>query len=143
MKAPILIVDSSVIVKWLVTQDELHIDESDRLLKNFQNGSVRLFAPEIAKYEVGNALINKKINPNIIKKALREFYNIPLVFVSETEDLAAESLELAIEYKVTYYDASFIALAARFKASLVTDNIKHQGKYNGKEVKVIPLKNYQ
>lgn len=44
------------------------------------------------------------------------------------------------ETNITYYDASFIALAKLENAQLVTDNPKHQGKTT--EVKVIALQDY-
>ena len=42
---------------------------------------------------------------------------------------------------MTYYDASFIALAKQEDAILVTDNPKHQTKISG--VKVVPLGEYK
>lgn len=143
MNTPNLVVDSSIVIKWLVTQDELNTEESNKLLRDLQNKKVRLFAPEITKYEVGNALISKKLNFEAIDGLLKEFYKIPLTFIAETKDSAENSLRLAGEYKITYYDASFLSLAQQLKADLVTENVKHQGRYKGKEVKVIPLKNYK
>jgi len=48
---------------------------------------------------------------------------------------------MAKEEKITYYDASFIALAQQENAIFITDNTKHQGKTS--EVKVIPLSKYK
>ena len=51
------------------------------------------------------------------------------------------SVEIAESAGITYYDASFMALAKQEKATLVTDNPKHQRKIQG--IKVIALKNYR
>lgn len=54
--------------------------------------------------------------------------------------LAQLAYQLAGEAEVTYYDASFMALAKQYDALLVTDNFKHQGKLPG--IRVLALKDY-
>ncbi len=51
-----------------------------------------------------------------------------------------ETYKIAQETNITYYDASFMSLAKQLNATLVTDNIKHQGKAT--DIKVISLKDY-
>lgn len=137
----ILVIDSSVIVKWLHREDEQFIDQADLILEEARQNYVELIAPELAKYEVGNALfVKKKLNPEQAEIVLAEFYNLPLSFISESEKQATETFKLAFDLKITYYDASFLSLAKQYGATLVTDNIKHQGKT--KEIRIISLKNY-
>lgn len=96
-------------------------------------------APELAKYEIGNALLKGKRLPT--SKALivlEKFYSLPISYINETEKLAQNTYKLAHKLGLTYYDASFISLAEHYSAILVTDNIKHQGK--AKSTKVIELK---
>ena len=142
-----IVVDSSVIVKWLNREDEMYLEKADKVLSDAQNKKVRLIAPSLARYEVGNALLKKDLNLPAAFDSLGTAYNLPVSFVSETEDLAFESYEMAKaakdsgNIKVTYYDTAFIALAKQEEATLVTDNPKHQEKIKG--VKVIPLKDYK
>lgn len=138
-----LVIDSSVAVKWLTIKNESNFEEADRILKDFESGKIRIFMPELSKYEVGNTLLKKGLTANNIKTALKEFYRLPIEFIPETAYSASLSAEFAYKYKISYYDASFITLAKQLEVGLITENTKHQGRYKGKDIKVIPLKNYK
>ena len=56
----IYVVDSSVAVKWLNSQSEKYTNQSDKILKDVQENKSCIMMPELAKYEVGNALFNKQ-----------------------------------------------------------------------------------
>lgn len=136
-----LIVDSSVIVKWLNTTDEENIEAANNLLADALGGKVELFTPELARYEIGNVLLKRKqLIPDEANISLGTTYAVPVTFVTESEDLAKETFSLAHKHNVTYYDAAFLSLAKRYNATLVTENVKHQGKSS--EIKVIPIKDY-
>lgn len=137
----LFVIDSSVAVKWLNSKDEKHIEKSDKILKDLQAGKIRLIAPELSKYEIGNALLNKNISIEAAKISLASFYRIPIEFISFDQYLAINTMDIAYESKITYYDASFIALAQKLKATLITDNPKHHKKY--KAIKIVSLKNYK
>lgn len=135
------IVDSSVIVKLLNTNDEEHIEAANNLLSDTLDGYAELIAPELAKYEIGNVLLkSKKLVPKESDISFTTLYSLPVTFVTESEKLARETFLLAYTNNITYYDASFLALAKLYNATLVTENIKHQGKST--TVKVISLKDY-
>lgn len=137
----VLIIDSSVIVKWLHQEDEQHIDQADAIMEEARRNQVELFAPELAKYEVGNALlVKKKLSSQQAKTPLASLYSLPIQFIDEIEDIANETYKIAHKAKITYYDASFLSLAKQYGATLVTDNIKHQGKDSS--IKVVSLKDY-
>ena len=136
-----LVVDSSVIVKWLNQQDEKLISQADKILSDAQDQNVMLLAPELAKYEIGNAmLLHKNISVSEAEIIFKDLFLFPIQFIDQSEDLANETYKIAKDSKITYYDASFMALAKQEKAILVTDNPKHQGK--AIDIKVIPLVEY-
>lgn len=60
-----LIVDSSVIIKWLHKEDEKYLGQAAKILEDVKNGTITLLAPELAKYEVGNALLFNQNNLQI------------------------------------------------------------------------------
>lgn len=136
-----IVVDSSVIVKWLNTKNEANVEKADRILKDAQLGKIDLIAPELSKYEIGNALLNKSLKLSQALDALATSYNLPVTFVPESQDLAFETYRMSQKFAITYYDASFVSLAELLDATLVTDNPKHQAKVKG--VEVLPLKNYK
>ena len=131
------IVDSSVIVKWLNQTKEESVEQSDRIIDEAIEGNVELFTTELAKYEIGNVLIKKKLLFNEAKTSLVTLYSLPLTFVTLSQDLAEETYSLAEKFNMTYYDASFLSLAKQFGVPLITENVKHQGKST--KIKVIPL----
>ncbi len=136
-----LVIDSSVIIKWLNHVDEQLVDKAEEILQDVQSGKVKLLAPELAKYEVCNSLlIKKKLSPAQMKEALEAFYMLPIQFFDDSLQLAEFAYFTGDNIHITYYDAAFLALAQLENASLVTDNVKHHGKT--KEIHVIPLKEY-
>jgi len=135
-----IVVDSSVTVKWLNGVDEKYLKQADKLLKDAQAGTVNILAPELSKYEIGNALLNKCLDLPKAYESLGTVYILPIIFIPETRELAIQTYRFALQSGITYYDATFVALAKREKAVLVTDNPKHQGKQL--DVAVVPLKNY-
>lgn len=137
-----IVVDSSVIVKWINQDNEKYIDKADKILQKAFEEKVFLLSPELARYEVGNVLLlGKKLTSIQAQQILATFYKLPVKFISISLNLCQKTYEIAERYKITFYDASFIALAELEEATLVTDNIKHQGK--AREVKVIPLADYE
>lgn len=74
----ILVVDSSIIIKWLSADNEKYLDVADKILKDAQNEDVMLIAPELAKYEVGNVLLfSKHLASDEGTTALAHFYLLP------------------------------------------------------------------
>lgn len=136
-----IVVDSSVIVKWLNSQDEKFLKQADEILKDSETGKVILYSPELAKYEIGNAILYKKLDNTLAKSSLSTLYSLPIIFYPLKEEDALAAEEIAIKNKITYYDAVFVNLAEKIGGILVTDNPKHQSKIKG--VKVVSLKNYR
>lgn len=135
-----VIVDSSVTVKWVNQINEELLDQADKLLTETQAGIVNLSAPELSKYEIGNAILKKKLDVPKALESLDTAYQLPITFVPETEELAKQTYQIAQQTGMTYYDASFVALAKREKAILITDNPKHQSKQL--DIQIIPLRDY-
>lgn len=141
MSTKVIVVDTSVIVKWLNSGNEQGLIQSQAILEHIEKKSVVVLAPELAKYEVGNALINKKLAINDLLDSIDVFHKLTIRYFAETERLAIETAKVARECEITYYDASFIALAKQENATLVTANSKHQKKVVG--VKVVSLEDYK
>lgn len=136
-----VVIDSSVIVKWLNQQNEKHLSQAESLLNAVRAQELELLTPELAKYEIGNVLlITKKLSRAQAKETFEFFFSLPITFVPETKELAESAYKIGQELNITYYDAAFLSVAKQFEAVLVTDNIKHQGK--AKDIKVTSLQDY-
>ena len=136
-----LVIDSSVSVKWINSQDEKYLDKADQVLTATRDGKVELLAPELSKYEIGNVLWKKRMELPSALSSLTCYYSIPINFISWNPELAGKSMEIAIENEITYYDACFLALADKFNAPLLTDNPKHQNKKIA-GIKIVPLSDF-
>lgn len=136
-----LVIDTSVFVKWLNQNREENLESADKILQDVKSRQVELIAPELVKYEIGNVLLKgKQLTPNQAYISLGTAYALPITFISESEESARQTYSLAYNLGVTYYDASFLSLAKQYNATLITDNIKDQGKKS--YIKVVSLKDY-
>ncbi len=137
-----LVIDSSVITKWVNQSNEQNVEDADNILNKTFLYEVELIAPELAKYELGNVLLKgKQLTLAEARITLNTLYSLPITFITESEELAKETYAIALDTNITYYDASFISLAKQYNATLVTDNMKHQGKV--KDINVVSLKDYK
>lgn len=135
------VIDTSIIIKWLNQNNEKNIDKADKIMGDALMGEIELLAPELARYELGNVLLKgKQLVPKEAYVSLNTAYSLPINFITESEDLSIETYDLAFNLGITYYDAAFMSLAKQYNATLLTDNIKHQGKST--KVKVKSLQDY-
>ena len=137
----IFVIDSSVALKWLHKINENYLVQADLIMKKTQENGITLVMPELARYEIGNSLLYKNLELSVILRLIERFYILPIKFISEDIILAKTTIEISHKCKITYYDASFMALAVKLKATLITNNPKHQRK-NIKNIKVIELKDF-
>lgn len=136
-----VVIDSSVIVKWLSSFNEEHLEQADQILTDAQLGKIEMISCELAKYEVANALLKgRSLDLPQAKSSLATLYNLPISFISEDRESAQTSYEIGKQLNISYYDATFLSLAKKLGGILITDNLKHQGKTT--DVKVIPLAKY-
>jgi predicted nucleic acid-binding protein len=135
-----LVVDSSVIVKWISHQNEDDTDLAHKILVDLEKGKISLHLPELVKYEVANALLHKKLTLPQTKASLEPLYHLPIDWIPETLESAHSTLVYAQEKNITYYDATFLTLAATLRAKLITANPKHQ---HDPDISVIQLNQYR
>ena len=120
MKGPPLVVDSSVALKWLKPQGEQHVDAAIALLDQHETGSVVLHAPSHLLLEVMNALWSHRATAAQITRALQLLRKLHVVFVEPDAGLLARAAYLAVDHRITAYDALFAALATDLDCELVT-----------------------
>jgi len=135
-----LVLDTSVIVKWLFADKEEHVEAALAVLRAIQSGTYTAYAPELCKYELGNVLAKRRVETDRREAILSIFYHYPITFVADDKQLASRTAEISFTTGMTYYDASFVALAEELDGELITDNFKHQGKATS--IKITSLPNF-
>jgi predicted nucleic acid-binding protein len=120
-----VVVDSSVVIKWFVT--EPHSAEARRLLNEYQSGAVGLFAPDLIYAEVGNIVWKKQrfqglaaVDAQQIIDTFRRY----AFSVTSTADLLDAAFRLAVAHQRTVYDSLYLALSIRENCRFATADEK-------------------
>ncbi|MFH1386831.1 MAG: type II toxin-antitoxin system VapC family toxin [bacterium] len=119
-----IVLDTSVVVKWF-QKKEKQFKEAARLKDAFLKGKSRLTIPPLVLYEVGNVLRFKEdLSAEDVNFALKALLEMGLNFAFPDEDVLAKTTNFAFEYKLTFYDAHFVALADDLGHDFVTADKK-------------------
>lgn len=131
-----LVVDASVVVKWVLQEDK-----SDAALALYLDD--RLIAPSLLYAEIGNALWKavtvRGVSLSDAQIALSAA-TAPLDDVISSDELSARALELAVALKHPIYDCFYLALSERENAPLVTADqrlLKAAKRVNGIQVRAL------
>ena len=109
-----IVVDTSVLIKWIKTKDEELLAEARRLLR-------QVHVPALLLYEVGNILILKTdLDPGELEKAIDALEALPFVVAPPATPLLQRAARVGKEFILTFYHASFLALALELDCPLIT-----------------------
>jgi len=114
-----VVLDASVILKWVLdAETEPGHAAAQRLLQRWQQGELDLLVPPLWLYEVGNILCLKRREDAYA--ALAALWDLGLSEVPFSRGLIQRTILLAQSHGLTFYDASYLAVAEEKKAILVT-----------------------
>jgi predicted nucleic acid-binding protein len=85
-------------------------------------GRAKIIIPSLLYYEVGNILLFGRSRPPIEQavEAIAELFALPLEVVPPELVNANVTLRLALLHRLSYYDATYVALAEMFDCPLMT-----------------------
>lgn len=119
-----IVPDASIIIKWaLGGEEEPEKDKAMSILFGFTEGKFEIILPSLWIYEVGNVLgmrypqSGEEIMGILLGYEFNEF--------SMSKDLCRLIFQLMNEFKVTFYDASYHALAIHQKGKFITSDKKY------------------
>ncbi len=136
-----IVVDSTVIIKWLNRNNEQNIDQADKVLEDVYAGKTSLFAPELAKEEIGKVLLlGKRLTQTESKTPLSLLYDLPIQFMPLSRELSKESYAIAQAYGLDYNESVFLALSEQKSAIYVTEIVNKQALATG--AKILALRDY-
>ncbi|MCK5522703.1 MAG: type II toxin-antitoxin system VapC family toxin [Thiomargarita sp.] len=120
-----MVIDSSVVIKWFVV--EPYSTEAQRILKQYQKGSISLLAPDFINAEVGNIVWKKHRIQNLkaedAQQIIDTFRTLDFTLTS-TADLLDHAYRLAVVHQRTVYDMLYVALSVREQCPFVTADEK-------------------
>ncbi len=125
MEQPVVIADASVIIKFFI--NEKYSTDARRLRDAFVSDQIELVEPSLFAYEVINGIRYsraKRFTPTEMKEVVDaiEEYAFPTLAMSES--LASMAVDLTFKYKISLYDAVYVALANVMGATLYTADDK-------------------
>jgi predicted nucleic acid-binding protein len=112
------VIDSSALIKYVSREEGWEIVET-----HIKEGCVTL---ELAIKETANALVKKVLKNEVATETAKKIIaHLPKIvrIVPQTEHFS-KAVEIATKYKITIYDALFIALAVNFGQPLLTSDKK-------------------
>ena len=134
------VVDASVLVKWFVYEQEGDRDRALALRERHISGQSTIHVPEFALAEVLNVVhFAPKAKEEDGELALETLQNLHLQTKPLEFDLMRKANAIAWAYKVTIYDALYIALAEQVGYPLITADKAMISKLTGHSI-VVPLR---
>ncbi len=114
-----IVVDASATLAFLLPDEKK--DKVNRLFIDFRNKKIEIVVPLIFYFEVLNGLktsvLRKRISPKLANKLVEKFLQMR---IKTGEVNWQETFKLALKKKLSFYDASYLALAKAEKIPLLT-----------------------
>jgi predicted nucleic acid-binding protein len=134
------VVDASVLVKWFLYHQEVDRDRALALRDLHISGRSTMFIPQLALLEVLNAVrFSPKAKEDDGELALEALRDLHLEVKPPEFDLLRKTNAIAWAYKVTIYDALYVALAEQVGYPLITADEAMVKKLKGHSI-VVPLR---
>lgn len=116
-----IVVDTSVLIKWIKTRDEELRREALDLLGVIQREALEVTVPALLLYELGNLLLRKtRLGSSGIAAAIEDVLRLPIAVSNPEPGVLRRTARLGRELDLTFYDASFVALAEELDCTFVT-----------------------
>ncbi|MBI4591387.1 MAG: type II toxin-antitoxin system VapC family toxin [Candidatus Rokubacteria bacterium] len=116
-----IVVDTSVVIKWFKSRDEDLLREARALLKEVEDRPLQVHVPALLLYEVGNVLLLKtRLGAAGLAGVIEHLETLPFVVAPPAVPLLKRAARVGRELALTFYDASFLALAIELDCPYVT-----------------------
>ncbi len=134
------VLDASVIVKWFLHQQEADRDRALALRDLHISGRSKIYIPRLALLEVLNAIrFSAKANEEDGDIAIEALQDLHLEINAGDINVLRKTNAIAWAYKITIYDALYVALAEQMGYPLITADEAMVKKLKGHSI-VVPLR---
>jgi predicted nucleic acid-binding protein len=134
------VLDASVIAKWFLHHQEADRDRAIALRDLHISGRSKIHIPQLALFEVLNAIrFGAKADEEDGATALEALQDLHLEIKTGEVDVLRKANAIAWAYKITIYDALYVALAEQVGYPLITADEKMINKLKGHSI-VVPLR---
>lgn len=128
---PCFVADCSFIISYLLEgycNDELN--DSAKAIENVLNANGQIYVPGIFWYEVNNVLVykshpdskgNVRLTQSEVSEILSDLMALPIYTDNQMDfEIMIKIRDLAQEYNLSFYDASYLELSKRYNLPLMT-----------------------
>ncbi len=125
MKA--IVADASVILKWVLPVTyESDTDKALQLRNLVAQKHLQIVVPSLMMFEIGNVLSIKE--PQLAERMIKQIITFDVLERNWTDEWLAKALWLVGKFKVTFYDASYHALALIEECTYITSDKQYVNK---------------
>lgn len=121
-----VVLDASVVAKWFFEEEQTKI--AINLLEQHKTEKLKINEPMLLFFEIGNISINKlRENSNSqtdYNQNLSDLIKTQINFIEPNETTLQLTFKLAQKYKITFYDATYVALAQTLDCQFITADKK-------------------
>lgn len=118
-----IVLDASVAVKWFKKKNEQHTQQAEVLLQNLLDGTVRASIPTLLFTElVSVAAIDRSISEEHWQEALVFLFSLSWHVYPPDRFFTKDTYQLAKGLGLSAYDATYLAVAKRCSAVVVTED---------------------
>lgn len=120
-----IVLDCSVLANLYLPGEDRALIET--ILLSASQGKLNIVSPELLSTEFGNLLISaikrKRLGLEEAKAHLKSFWQLPVKLLSTSSTQLSQSiLYFADKYKLSFYDANYLAVANMRKAILASND---------------------
>ena len=134
------VLDASVLVKWFLQEKEADRDRALALRDLHISARSTIYIPRLALLEVLNAIrFSPKGDEEDGETALEALQDLHLEIKGDNDDLLRKTNAIAWAYKITIYDALYVALAELVGYPLITADEVMVKRLKGHSI-VVPLR---
>ncbi len=125
-----IIVDTSVAIKWLRADEENHANAM-AIFRNHIEGIEQIAVPDLFYIEASNALATNNVFSNDdISTSMEFLFESKFVKQVVTDKMLTDAALMAHKYQTSVYDMLYAVIARSAKAPLVTADVRFAKKVN-------------
>lgn len=129
---PAVLLDTSVVVKWFVPEEDS--EKALSLRQAQEDRELQLYAPEMLLMELANALrYSSEFSTREIVEALETPFELNILLMPFSLEALNSAVSLSQEHDLAVYDAYFLALAQAMEIPLITADRKMLSRLSAEE----------
>lgn len=122
-----MVLDTSITIKWLKNSQEIDAKKALAYYKKLRDGKIKVIIPDLMFYELSNFGSRQPSETFFACQELMENIFDPdmrILIIPPDNDLTQRATTLAHDFRISAYDAFYLAVAEKFNTRLVTADKK-------------------